>query len=472
MKRHSLCTVLSVRFLLLVLAVVLGISVVSNLLISRQFEAYVGEQQKTRADELAQNLSDQYDAARGGWNIDYVHGLGMAVLEDGFILRLRDREGKVLWDAENHDMMLCHRVMENIARDMREKRPELEGRFLTHHYDLKHAGIPAGSLDISYYSPYYIDRNDFRFMSALNRILIAVGGVSLAAAMIMGWLLAARIVRPLSETVESTRRIAGGDYTARLRSDIAEKEVYELTRAINRMADSLREQEELRKRLTSDVAHELRTPVAGLSSCVEMMIDGVLEPTPERLRGCQEELRRLSGLISDLERLREAEGGELTLRKRRVELRALAETVLRSFESQLAEKGLTGRVSGGPAEVFADPGRLRQVVTNLISNAVKYSREGGNIRVVIAETEKSCVLRVEDDGIGIPREDLSRIFERFYRTDVSRNRKTGGAGIGLAIVRSIVRAHGGSVTAESGEGGGSVFSVTLPRGEQVPSGKD
>lgn len=302
-----------------------------------------------------------------------------------------------------------------------------------------------------------------RFIAALNRILMAVGSISLIGAMIMGVLLAKHIVKPISKAVEITQQISDGDCEARLQEDIRTKELHELAHAVNQMAASLQEQEALRKRLTSDVTHELRTPVANISSYMEMMIDEVMEPTPERLQSCYDELQRLSGLISDLERLRQVENGNLALKKTDVDLLELSRSVMGTFESQLREKNLNGQVSGETSIVSVDRSRMLQVIANLISNAIKYSNNGGAVRVVVEDTKDKGIIHVEDSGIGIPQEDLKRIFERFYRTDKSRNRRTGGAGIGLTIVKTIVQAHRGTISVESEEGRGSRFTVVLPK---------
>ena len=463
MKRRSLRLTIAFRFAVIVLAVIALISLVSNFMINCQFVCYVENQQKLEADSLAQNISSQYNSASGGWNIDYIHGMGMYALDDGFIIKLYDSGGTILWDAENHDMTLCRDMMETITIRMQEERPGLEGDFVTYSYDLKRGGDVVGYLDVSYYSPYSMDENDFQFLEALNRILLAIGVVSLAGSILMGLLLSNSIVAPLAKVVEITRKISGGDYGTRFEEGLRTRELQELTQAVNQMAQSLEEQESLRKRLTSDVTHELRTPVANLASYMEMMIDGALEPSPERLQRCYDELQRLSGLISDLERLRQVESENLALSKTDVDLRELSQAVMGNFESQLKEKNLTGQVTGDASVVSIDRDRMQQVLTNLISNAVKYSTDGGFVRVVIEDGEDSGVIRVEDGGIGIPQEELSRVFERFYRTDTSRNRKTGGAGIGLTIAKAIVQAHKGTITVESDTRRGSSFTVTLPK---------
>lgn len=464
MKQRSLHTIIAFRFALIVLVVVAATSLISNYQISCQFQCYVEAQQKSAADRIAQNISSQYSTQEGGWNIDYIHGMGMYALEDGFIIKLYDPDKNVLWDAENHDMTLCQDMMQTITIRMQEQHPTQEGDFVTDSYELKKDGTLVGYLDIGYYRSYYMDENDFQFLAALNRILLVIGSVSVAGAVLMGILLANSITKPISRVVVLTRKISDGDYETRFQEGVPTRELRELTHAVNQMAESLEEQECLRKRLTSDVTHELRTPVANIQSNMEMMIEGVLDPTPERLQRCYDELQRLSGLISDLEQLRQVENENLVLHRSDVDLRALSQSVMESFESRLQEKKLAGQVTGVPCVVMADRDRIRQVLTNLVSNAVKYSTEGGSVRIIVEDCGENGTVHVEDNGIGIPREDLKRIFERFYRTDKSRTRKTGGAGIGLTIAKAIVCAHGGTICAESDEGAGSRFTVTLPKG--------
>lgn len=461
MKHYSLRTMIAVRFALIVLAVVFLISIASNILIGRQFEKYVEEQQRKTAEELAQNISYQYDGASGEWNIDYIHGLGMYALNEGYIIKLYDDNGETVWDAEHHDMTLCARMMDTISIRMQGTRSDLQGEFVSHQFDLERDGNVIGFLDISYYSPYYLTENDFQFIEALNRILIAVGIVSLLGAVIMGLILANNITKPIAKTVKITKKISDGDYDIRFQDTVRTKELSGLVCAVNQMAKSLEEQETLQKRLTSDVAHELRTPIANVSSYLEAIIEGVWEPTPERLQNCYDELERIAKLVSDLERLRQVEHENLILHKSDVDLLELSKTVIRSFEKQAAQKNLCCTISGY-AKASVDPDRMQQVITNLVSNAVKYSNENGSIRILLEEKEDAVMLRVEDEGIGIAQKDLPLIFERFYRTDKSRDRKTGGAGIGLTIAKTIVQAHGGKILVESEAGRGSSFTVVLP----------
>lgn len=454
---------LSLTMALIVLFTVAVISLLSNVLIAGEFEKYIMEQQTAKADDMISNFSGQYDRLTGQWNTEYLHGAGMYALYDGYIVKVYDKAGVLVWDAENHDMSACHQVMTEISARMKEWRPDMQGAFAAHDYPLTQNGQAVGSLSISYYGPYFLSDSDFRFLSALNTVLVGVGLASLCAALLVSAVLARRIARPIIRTAYIAKQISQGDYSARVEGNTGTLELDELTAAINHLSDRLAGQERMRKQLTADVAHELRTPLTTLSSHLEMMIEGVWKPSAGRLQSCYEEIGRLSGLVEDLERLEEMEHENLVLHKTRVDLMEVVRTVCASFAPDLEKKDLSLTVEGGSSILEADRDKLCQVMVNLLSNAAKYTGAHGHIRVRVEDGEDHATLSVEDDGIGIPRQELSLVFERLYRTDKSRNRESGGAGIGLAIVKSIVLAHGGTVRAESREEQGSRFIMTLPK---------
>lgn len=451
---------LSAGFALIVLVTVALISLVSNVFISRQFEQYITSQQNQVAADLASGLVYPYDPISGTWNQEYIHGFGMYALNDGYMIKLLDAQGSVVWDAENHDMTLCHQIMEGISLRMEQV---AQGTLVTQVYPLKQGDADIGRAEIRYYTPYYTDENAFRFFDALNLILLVVGLVSLLGAVLSGILLSRHICAPILKATQVTGQIAQGNYAIRLSSHSHTREVGDLTDAVNHMAQTLEQQQRLRKQLTLDVAHELRTPLTNVSTHLEMLLEGVWEPSQERLQRCYDEICRMSQLVSDLQRLHEVERDDLNLVLTDVDLLSLAKSAAADFEGELAAKNLECSVTGDSCVVPGDEGRLRQVAANLLSNAVKYTGMGGHIRITVKNLPKCGILTVEDDGIGIPESDLSLIFERFYRTDRSRSRKTGGVGIGLTIVKAIVTAHGGQITAENRPEGGSRFTVSLPK---------
>lgn len=461
--RHRFRTQLTLTIAVIVLATVALISLLSNIFINMEFEKYTKEQQQTHAKDIATNLSRQFNASTGEWDVEFIHGVGMSAMYDGYIIRLTDSKGNVVWDAENHDMETCSQVMMEIIERMDEKRPSLNGSFVSQEYALKQNSQKIGILVVSYYGPYFLSENDFNFLDSLNLVLVVTGALALLCSLIAGGVLAKRISRPVTKTSHIAKQIAEGDYKIRFEGNIKTFELNELVSAVNHMASSLDSQEELRKRLTNDIAHELRTPLAAVASHLETIIEGVWEPSVERLQSCYEEIERISGLVSDLERLAKVENGAMQLEKTNVNLLELARTVAGNFESESVKKNITLSVNGDQSHVSGDKDRLAQVIVNLLSNAIKYTPEKGQVRILVTDTPQSGIITIEDNGIGIPENELPLIFERFYRTDKSRNRATGGTGIGLAIVKSIVTAHAGTVTAESDEGLGSKFTVMIPK---------
>lgn len=456
-------TQLTLIITVIVIAAIVLISVLANIFINIEFEKNAKEQQKTHATDIATNLSRQYNNFTREWNLEYVHGVGMTALYDGYIIRLADSSGKVVWDAENHEMATCSQVMMDIIERMEQKRPGLNGSFIAQEYYLKQNNQNIGSVVIQYYGPYFLKESDFHFLDSLNFVLVVIGALALFCSVIAAGFLAKRISRPVIKTAHIATQIAEGNYKIRFSGQTKTRELDELVTAVNHMAASLDNQEGLRKRLTTDVAHELRTPLSAVSSHLEAIIDGVWEPTPERLQGCYEEIGRITGLVVDLERLAKVENENLKLEKADMDLLELARTVAGNFESESQKKNIALKVEGTESHVNADKDRLNQVLANLLSNAIKYTPENGEIRVTVQNTDKNSIVAVKDNGIGIPKRDLPFIFERFYRTDVSRNRSTGGAGIGLVIVKSIVNAHGGTIEADSHPEQGSCFTVTLPK---------
>lgn len=432
-------------------------------MVNKQFEEYITNQKATRSSYIVTDLNNQYDKNTLSWKEDYLHTIGMYSLYDGYLLTIYDASNEVIWDAESHDMTLCKQIMDDITIRMSKRKSH--GSFTTHTYDLTRYNEKIGSVSIRYYGPYFYSENDFEFINTFNTVLLIIGGVSCAFSLLVGWFLASKISRPIAKTAEIATHISNGNYNIRFESETKTKELNNLVSAINFLATNLASQENLRKQLTTNVAHELRTPLTAIRSYLEAMIEGLWEITPKRLSGCLDEVKRLSNLVADLERLAKIEGENLRLNKTHFNLFEMVQVIKNNFSAEAAKKNLSLVLEGETFLIYADKDRMSQVVTNLLSNAIKYTPEHGTVCLKVKLEEKSAFIIVEDTGIGISKEESTLIFERFYRTDKSRNRKTGGAGIGLTIVKSIVSAHNGTISIESKEDEGSRFIVTLPRDE-------
>lgn len=462
---RSLRTQLSLSIILVVLVTVSFISLLSNIVVNKQFEEYITNQKASRSSYIVTDLNNQYDKNTLSWKEDYLHTIGMYSLYDGYLLTIYDASNEVIWDAESHDMTLCKQIMEDITKRMSTRKSH--GSFTTHTYDLTRYNEKIGSVSIRYYGPYFYSENDFEFINTFNTVLLIIGGVSCAFSLLVGWFLASKISRPIAKTAEIAKHISNGNYNIRFESETKTKELNNLVSAINFLATNLASQENLRKQLTTNVAHELRTPLTAIRSYLEAMIEGLWEITPKRLSCCLDEVKRLSNLVADLERLAKIEGDNLKLNKTYFDLFEMIQVIINNFSAEAAKKNLSLHSKGGAIIIYADKDRMSQVVTNLLSNAIKYTPDGGTICLEVQEEERCAYITVEDTGIGISKEESTLIFERFYRTDKSRNRKTGGAGIGLTIVKSIVSAHNGTISIESKEDVGSRFIVTIPKDEDL-----
>jgi signal transduction histidine kinase len=282
-------------------------------------------------------------------------------------------------------------------------------------------------------------------------------------AIVLGLFLTWHLTGPVRKLTSAAQGIAGGDLSQRV--DIKSKdELGQLGQAFNHMAESLSQAEKLRRNMVADIAHELRTPLTVMRGHLEAILDGVFQPTEENIASIHKETVLLSRLVNDLQELAMAEAGQLRIESEPTDLASLVERTVSSV-SPRGEKEDVRLVTDLPADlplVNVDSQRIAQVLFNLLDNALRYTPAGGTITVKARRTDDVVQVDVMDQGPGLDPDELPLIFERFHRSDKARSRSTGGAGLGLAIVRQLVEAHGGEVWAESEASEGATFSFTLP----------
>jgi two-component system, OmpR family, sensor histidine kinase BaeS len=293
------------------------------------------------------------------------------------------------------------------------------------------------------------------------RFWLAIGLPLLAAAVAMV-LTARRMLGPIDSLTTAAEKMHGGDLTTRV--DVRGRdEIARLGGAFNEMAGALQASDQARRTLTSDVAHELRSPLANLRGWIEGVQDGVVEPSPEVMSSLHEEALHLQALVEDLQDLSLAEAGQLPLHRELTSLEELLRRVGELHEPTALAAQVTITVEVDDAiSASVDRRRIHQVLVNLVANAVRHTPAGGAVSLRLRRLGNEAVIDVADTGSGIPAEHLPMIFDRFWRGDVSRTRSTGGSGLGLAIVRQLVVAHGGAVSVTSTVGTGSTFTVRLP----------
>jgi signal transduction histidine kinase len=317
---------------------------------------------------------------------------------------------------------------------------------------------------LGYVPPTVLHHLDQAFGESLALSLGVGIAAAAATAAAVSWLISIRIVRPVHALAGAARQVSRGDYETRV-SVVGDDELAVLARAFNEMAGSLASAEERRRRLLSDVAHELRTPLATIDAYLEGLADGVVQPQPETWKLLRRESARLNRLSVDIALVSRAEERQLDLHIEPVRSQQLVEMAARAAAPRFADKGVELRVESAqdaPA-VAVDRDRIAEVLANLLENALRHTPAGGSVALTAARDDHSAVLTVTDTGEGLAPNELERVFERFYRTDSARSRDRGGSGIGLTIAQAIAHAHDGSLRAESaGAGRGATFTLRLP----------
>lgn len=437
---------LRLRLLLATVLVVLVAVGVTAFVASRrttgEFQRYVQRRNPVADRRLAFFLARTYSVSQSWADIQRdVEQVGQM---SGQRIVVADANGKVVADSER----------KLIGKAIDPKWPSPSVSILL-------GGTPVGFL--------YLDlmtgpnQADTDFLSAINRSILFGALIAGLAAVLVTLALSVRILRPVERLTAAAQRMEKGDLAVRVPVESGD-EIGQLAHAFNAMAGSLAQQEQLRRNMVSDVAHELCTPLTNLRGYLEAARDGLIEPDAALVDNLYEETMLLNRLVADLQELAQAEAGQLTLMRLPAPLAGIVEQAVAISRPQAAAKGLALGIDL-PADlplVDVDPERVGQVLRNLINNAVAYTPPGGRIDVSARPVAGAVAVSVADTGTGIGPEDLAHVFDRFYRADRSRARETGGAGLGLAIARQIVAAHGGAITVESAPGRGSTFTFTLP----------
>jgi two-component system, OmpR family, sensor histidine kinase BaeS len=307
--------------------------------------------------------------------------------------------------------------------------------------------------------------DEVAFRGQVVGLVLAGGAAGAAVSLAVGLVFARRATRPVRQVTRAARAMAAGDHAARS-PDGRRDEFGELSRAFNTMADAAETQEKLRQQFAAEVAHELRTPLTILRSQVEGLRVGVLEPDTAALGSLDEEVQRMTRLVADLQVLGSADAAAFTLERQPLDLAAIADQTARQFAGLFSSAGTALQTRLQPAPCWADPVRAAQIVANLLSNALKYTPEGGRVRVQTDADGPWAVLTVTDNGPGIPPDELPHVFDRFYR---GRTARPAGTGIGLTVVAELAHAHGGTAQAASQPGQGTTFTIRLPCQDHTPA---
>lgn len=441
-----------IKFLILLFAVsVIALSSALFLreLMIKDFREYLEGEMEDRVYWVMADLEGTYERY-SGWKEDVIGEDTIWALMLGLEIKVRDTNGIVVMDTEKAINRLSPLMKKRLFAVSDFKATETEDSF--HPYSMFLGWKEIGSLDVRFIQP----RKEAIFIKRSNRFLLisllVLGGVTVVLSVIFS----RKLTNPIKRLVIASQEIAEGNLKSRVSIKIND-EIGRLSETFNRMAQNLETHESLRKKLISNIAHELRTPISAIRGELEGMMDGLIQTDKEQFQSLYEETGRLKHILDGIEELTQAQASILTLRKQPIELKPFLKSIMERFNKLFRDKGVAIELQCDDGIIVnADPDKLSQIVINLLSNALKATEAGGKVWIRGGKKDKEVLIEVGDTGCGIKQEDLPFIFERFYKAS------TGGLGLGLAIVKELVEAHGGKVEVQSEYGRGAVLTVFVP----------
>ncbi len=424
---------------------------VISLVWNQYFQTYTAENMATLAETTSNRISNAY-LQYGGFFDEVLDAARQAAESSEEIgIRVLDANNEIIFDSTDAFSQDAASVFE----------PDNATQVAIS--DIVVGNSVIGSVRVWIYgSDTLMNHLDEQFRDNTYRALLLAAAVAVVIASLIGFLFARTLVSPINRVTHTAEALSEGDYTARTYMQ-GDDEISQLGHTLDEMARSIERDRELERRLTSDVAHELRTPLMAIQATVEAMIDGVYQTDEEHLMLIDTEVRRLSRLVDALLKLSRLENRTQPFKEEVVNLGKLIEGIVISHEVFVVDSGLSIEYHAEPnVQVVGDPDKISQAVANLISNAVRYTPEGGSILVDVRHEGQVAAIDVSDTGVGLSPEEEEMVFSRFWRADEGRNRASGGLGIGLAVVKEIVDRHGGKVLVHGEKGIGSTFTIVLP----------
>ena len=433
-------------------------------LLESHFADYVRERQESELEEYSTDLENLYQQ-NGTWeeNSQAIQRVGRNALQQSVIVRIFDEDGQLLWSPSASEEEDAKNKVQDHLLHMEQMVGGMESDYVQSRSPLYDGTEEIGMMEIQSVGPYAYTEHDALFISDMESKLVLVAFFSLLIPLFFALLVAKKLSSPIVTINDFTKEIAKGRYSSLSLEETGIREIDDLLVSVNDLSLQLQYQQKIRNRLSSDIAHEIRTPLTTLKGNIEAMIDGVWEISEERLYRCYEEISRITRLIGEIDRINELESQESQLQKTTFDLTELAQQIVDNFQPMLVENKLNCSVSGNRVFISADRDKIHQVLTNLLANAIKFTPSGGRIDLYVSQSKGTASFRIIDNGQGIPPDEVGQIFERFYMAEPSRNSKLGGQGIGLSIVKGIVNAHQGTISVDSIYGKGTTFTINLPK---------
>lgn len=421
-----------------------------------QFNTYTRQNMQSLAQATASTLASKYEEA-GGWTPEVLDYAAMASNTSSDIaVQIQNAKGTAIYD----DTWVHGKDI-----DAGKNVPSGTDSIVSSDITLTDGEIVGTVRLWAFGSDALLTQADATFRTNSYTAILAAAIIAVILASIIGFLISRKLSAPIGTITATARQIRNGDLSARTGLKGSD-ELGQLGETFDDMATSLEKDIKHERRLTSDVAHELRTPLMAMQATVEAMQDGVYPTDAEHLEVVAAEVRRLSRLVGAMLQLSRLENGKTPFRPEETDLVWLVKSLVTSQEQLFEDKGLQLRFADEtPSQALiadVDPDLIRQAVVNLMSNAMRYTPSGGWVLVAITQDHADALISVSDTGIGIAKEDLPRTFSRFWRSDASREMESGGLGVGLAVTKEIVDRHNGTITVESELGKGTTFTLRIP----------
>lgn len=441
-----------IKFLILLLGVsiiALSSSLLLRELMIKDFREYLEGELEDRVYWVMANLEGTYEK-HSKWEKTTIAEDAVWALMLGLEIKIKDLEGNIVMDTEKAVSALSPSMKRRVLSVSNFMQSENQNAFQPYPLFLK--GKEIGTLEVRFLRR---GKEDI-FIKRSNRFLLfslfALGGL----AIVISTLFSRKLTNPIKRLVSAAKAVSEGNLKSRVQIS-GKDEIGKLSETFNLMAKNLELQESLRKKLISNVAHELRTPISAMRGELEGMMDGLITIDKEQIRSLYEETGRLKNILDGIEELSRAQASALSLRKQPIELKQFLKNIMERFTKLFMDKGITLEFQCDDRLLInADPDKLSQIVINLLSNALKATDKNGSVRLTAGKKDSGVFIEIADTGHGIRKEDIPFIFERFFKAI------PGGLGLGLAIAKELVEAHDGRIDVKSEYGKGATFTVYIP----------
>ena len=438
------------QFLLLFLLVtIVSLTLLSFLLrttVESCFYDYKWSEQSKIFDLIVSRLETYY-AEHNSWEGFNGNELAKLAMKEGCYFTLTDNDGNLIWTSEH--------IIDNQNTNYQID------KYFRNIYTVNYLNQMRGKVYIGQFTEKIYTPNDLKFQEQVFSYILISLLIALLLSLPFIMILSSRLSTPILYLQKAAENMIKGDLHTEIRAPSSSYEIIKLSASIDRLRKSLAQQEDLRKQLSSNISHELRTPLNVLQNQLEAIIDGIFEPTSERLDGILQEVIRLTSLVAELENISAIESSDFIPEIKDVKLAHVVENVCTTFEAAFQRKHIALHVQIKKGIIVkAQEDKLIQLIINIINNALKYT-DSGSVTVSTYMQNDHAVFEVKDTGVGLSEDDKVKIFERFYRVEKSRNRNTGGAGLGLSIVKNIADAHGWKIDVESDGKSGTTFKINF-----------